>query len=1023
MKKKSTSVFHKKRTIVWAVSSGVLTAFLVTLTVLSNTGLYTVFSSLLGGKRAVYADGASAIYSADYDSKEDTLKASNKFNETIEEEGCVLLKNQDNTLPVYTKASTINPTSTMPKVSVFGKNSVDLAYGGTGSSGAMEGQLEDRVDLYAALKQAGYETNPSLKSFYESSNSGKKRTTSSDLDSGSTVVYSTAETPQNLYPQEVKDSYSLYSDLALVVITRQGGEGADMPRSMKGATGARDENDHFLQLDQNEIDLLDSVSNAGFKKIVVLFNIPSLMEVGFLTDPTCPGYHENIKAAIWMGYPGNTGTLGLARVLNGSTSPSGRTVDTWAKNFKENPTWNNFGEASEGMDTLRVNGKESKYHFVDYEENIYVGYKYYETRGYDEKASGNESWYANQVIYPFGYGLSYTSFQWDIVDVSSLEGKEIKPGETYDVKVRVTNIGTVPGKDVVELYGHAPYAYYGIEKPYVSLMDFEKTPLLYPSRDANDTDKPNSAIVTLTFDPYYLASYDDKDTNGNGFSGFELEDLNHETADSDYALFIAHNAHDYVKEVNFTLPQGGIRYAKDPLTGEDVVNRFTNNEDARYDSDYHIQATGSYLTRGDFKESFPTPVVSDGKDRREVSDTLISFMDQPVDTNFNRKTEEEVKFSQEKVLSYCEMAYNKGVYGFKDTQEDHSLPFTSYEDKRWDVLIASANEGELLNMINYGAFQSGAVNSIGKSLTNDTDGPSGFVNFMLKDGTYWGTCYYASQIVVSSTWNVDLAFDYGKMVGNEGIFGADGKGNAMPYSGWYAPGVNIHRSPFGGRNSEYCSEDSLLSGRIAAAQIRGCQSKGVYCFVKHFVANDQETHRSINGVSVWLSEQSLREIYLRPFEIVVKEGHSRAIMSSFNRIGGVWAGGDYRLLTDILRNEWGFRGTVISDFTSGDYMNARQMAYAGGDLNLNNQQKYAWNDYNGNSEEDKEVLKQCAKDVLYTVLNSNAMNGEVIGYKIPTWMVYLYVIDGVMSLLMAGWGFLAIYTAKKKIQSEEKLDQ
>ena len=273
---------------------------------------------------------------------------------------------------------------------------------------------------------------------------------------------------------------------------------------------------------------------------------------------------------------------------------------------------------------------------------------------------------------------------------------------------------------------------------------------------------------------------------------------------------------------------------------------------------------------------------------------------------------------------------------------------------------------------------------------------------------------------MASTWSPEVSENFGKMVGNEGIWGADGKGNSMPYSGWYAPGCNIHRSPFGGRNFEYMSEDAIFTGKMAAAQIRGCQSKGVYCFVKHFAVNDQETHRSINGVSVWLSEQALRETYLRAFEIIVKEGGTRAMMSSFNRIGGVWAGGDYRLLTNILREEWGFRGTVISDFTSGSYMNARQMAYAGGDLNLNNQSKYVWSDFNASDLNDVDVLRKCAKNVLYTVLNSNAMNGEIVGYKLPVWQVILIVVDCAIVAGFVVWGFFAI---RKSLKNEEQQNQ
>lgn len=999
------TIFAKKISRIWFIVTAVVLALLIVINVLASTTFYTVFASVLGGRRAKYAEESEAIYLPDYDSKEAVLAAAEKYNEKIAEEGFVLLKNKDNALPVYTPESQEHATAEKPKVSIFGKNSVNLAYGGSGSGG---GGGASAKTLYDSLHEAGYITNPELEKFYSDNNaSGKARPAKpegSNLDDGKTVTIPTYETPQSMYTDAVTQSYEQYSDVAIVVFTRMGGEGFDLPRTMEGSPDT-----HYLELDENEKALLKSVCSGPFKKVVVLLNVGTSMELGFLDAPE---YNDRIDACLWMGFPGNSGAMAVGRILNGNVNPSGRTVDTYAADFTLNPSWNNFGESQSGYDSLRVGGKDSGYYFVDYEEDIYVGYKYYETRGYDEKQSGNGGWYDQNVIYPFGYGLSYTQFQWEI-NADSLRGATIAADGKYEITVKVTNTGDVAGKDVVELYGHAPYYYFGIEKPYVTLLDFAKTPLIQPGK---------STEVTLTFDPYYLASYDYNDVNGNGFSGYELEAYD-SSADAPYCLYISANSHDFTNAIEFNVPAEGIKYAEDPTTGNDVENRYTSNEDARYDSDYHITSSGSqYLTRGDWSGTMPTAAVTDTKDEREVSDQLIAFLGEKHNTNFSDEdVETDVAFGEELVVSYRDMLYNEGVYAFGEDDEQKWLSFTDYDDGRWKYLLNAASSDELINMINYGAFQSGAIPSIGKPLTNDTDGPSGFVNFMLTDGTYWGTCYYASQIVVASSWSEEIAQGFGEMVGNEGIIGSDGHGNGMPYSGWYAPGVNIHRSPFGGRNFEYCSEDALLTGKMAAAQIRGCQSKGVYCFVKHFAVNDQETHRSSNGVSVWLNEQTLRETYLRAFEIVVKEGNTRAIMSSFNRIGGVWAGGDYRLLTEILRGEWGFNGTVITDFTSGAYMNARQMAYAGGDLNLNNQEKYIWSDFDENNVNDVAVLRRCAKNVLYTVLHSNAMNGEIIGYGMPVWQICMVAVDCVIVAGLAVWGFFAIKGAFKKrnVSTEE----
>lgn len=1007
MKNIFKTIFGKKGSRIWFIVTAVLLALLLVINIVANSVLYEVLASVFGGRRAAYASDSKFIYESDYDSKKETLEKANEFNETILEQGAVLLKNENGALPIYTpETSGANKASAKPRISVFGKNSVNLAYGGSGSGAS--GNSSSKT-LYDGLHLAGYDTNDELEKFYMGNASGKSRPAKpegSNLDDGKSITVPTYETPQSSYTGAVKDSYNNYSDAAIVVFTRMGGEGFDLPRTMEG-----DEGSHYLELDENEKDLLAAVcaESAPFKHVIVLLNIGTSMELGFLSDPA----YSKIDAVLWIGFPGDSGSMAIGRILNGNVNPSGRTVDIWAADFMKNPTWNNFGESNPGYDEFTVGGKGQEYYFVDYEESIYVGYKYYETRAFDEREA-NPEWYAENVIYPFGYGLSYTTFEWS-VDAGSLKNTTIDGKTKYEIKVTVKNTGDVVGMEVVELYGHAPYYYYGIEKPYVTLLDFAKTPLLYPEAQAS-VDKPNSTTVTLTFDPYYLASYDYYDLNGNNFAGYELDPVI-AGADSNYCLFVSQNSHTAKETIPFNVPATGIQYSRDPVTGTRVVNRYTDNEDARLNSDYHITASGSqYLTRGDWEGTMPQPAVSEDKDEREVSDQLISFLKSTPYTNFEQQeVAKPSSLSEDLIVNYRDMLYNKGIYGFGDNvaDEDKWQAFTSYDDGRWEYLLNATNASELLNMINYGAFQSGALQSIGKPLTNDTDGPAGFVNFMLNDGTYWGTAYYAAQINIASTWSEDVANEFGQMVGNEGIWGADGNGNGMPYSGWYAPGCNIHRSPFGGRNFEYMSEDAIFTGKMAAAQIRGCQSKGVYCFVKHFAVNDQETHRSINGVSAWLSEQALRETYLRAFEIIVKEGGTRAMMSSFNRIGSVWAGGDYRLLTNILREEWGFRGTVISDFTSGTYMNARQMAYAGGDLNLNNQSKYAWSDFDANNANDVDTLRKCAKNVLYTVLNSNAMNREIIGYNLPIWQIILIVADCAIVVGLGVWGFFAVRKALK----------
>ena len=320
--------------------------------------------------------------------------------------------------------------------------------------------------------------------------------------------------------------------------------------------------------------------------------------------------------------------------------------------------------------------------------------------------------------------------------------------------------------------------------------------------------------------------------------------------------------------------------------------------------------------------------------------------------------------------------------------------------------MLGCDEEERIARINNGAYHTLAMESVGLPATIHGDGPSGFTCFMSKEQVN-GTCQYVSEPVMASTWNINLMNELGEAIGEEGTIGD--KTTGQPYSSIYAPGVNIHRSPFGGRCSEYFSEDPFISGMMGAAEVQGIQSRGVLPTVKHFVANEQETHRSIGGDLSWLSEQALREIYLKPFEYTVKLGETRGIMTSFNRIGTRWTGGDYRLLTEILRNEWGFNGLVICDFnTIPQYMIPRMMFYAGGSLDLATQQSAMWTDCDSSDAGDAIVLMRAVKDVMYALVNSNAMNAEVIGYNPPIWQEYLHWINIGAFTLVGVWLVLAI---------------
>ncbi len=974
-------LLKSKGALVWSIVTVVVIAIVIVLNVLLLGVFAELFSTLGIGKPVPkYAEGIVSMYPAQMSqSKEEALELANAKNVELAEEGFVLLKNEGNALPLPENA----------RVSVFGKNSVNLAYGGSGSGGFVDVEYKT---IYDSLEAAGIAANPELRTFYQDdARSGPDRSENSDdLDTGGNVPITVGETPVANY-SSVSSSYaSDYRDAAIIVITRIGGEGFDLPRYQGESEGAVSADSHYLELDRNEIDMIDMVCSEGFDRVIVVFNIPSAMEASFVEE------NDDIDAAIMMGFPGGEGVMALGSILNGDVTPSGHLVDTWSANFKKDPTFVNFGTGPTPDYTDRMNfasDDEAEYYFVDYEEGIYVGYRYYETRyaTYDGpvaalESEGNEDfdtadeWYAANVVYPFGYGLSYTTFSYEIVDKPD-SAVTLAKGEPVPVTVNVTNTGeTYSGKAVVQLYCELPYVEGEIEKAAKVLVGFAKTELLGPGDDTE---------VTIEFDPYDAASYDVNGNNGNGC--FVLEA-------GDYALCVSTDVHTVVDTVECTAASD-IVFDEAAEEGAAVENRYTGREGVT-DSGAHLQTR---LSRNDWSGTWPAAPT--GEDLSGSAELLAEIRD-VTPNNPNDYSAEEYPYFEEDV-----------VYTLRDllpesTPDISPEPIVSLDDERWEDVLNACSPDDLIGLYNYGAYHTRGILNIGLPETLEGDGPGGFTCFMNRDD-FRGTCNYVSEPVMAATWNLELMREMGNMLGEEGAWGSPDTG--MPYSGIYAPGVNIHRSFFGGRCSEYFSEDPFMSGSMAAAEILGAQETGVACYVKHFAVNEQETHRSINGDMSWVDEGPLREIYLRPFEMAVKDGQTRAIMSSFNRIGTKWTGGDYRLLTEILREEWGFKGTVICDFnTVPEYANSRQMAYAGGDLNLATT-PVSWCDASNTS--DAVVLRQCTKNIMYTIINSNAMNGEIIGYGLSTLAIIVIVVDCVIGAGLVVWGVFAVRGALRKSKS------
>ena len=942
------ALFGNLRTRIWSIVTIVMVTLMIVVSVLTSTVLYDLACMALGAQRTV-GRGRGFYYEVSAESKTDAYARGNMLNEQICEEGFVLLKNKGNALPLSKGA----------KISVFGKNSAELVYGGTGSGG---GNFRNAPTLYDSLEAAGFSVNPALRAFYEDDGkSGSGRTANPKIENSGNEVLETGETPQASYTADVKASYSAFDDAAIIVFSRIGGEGFDLPRTMAG-----DPDKHYLQLDAKEQALIDAVTAAGFEKVIVLLNASTTMEVRELEE------NGNIDAILSVGGPGFSGINALGRLLVGEVSPSGRTVDTWAADFRQCPVWENFGNngiignSSEGISegaSYVMDGASTGYYYVDYEEGIYIGYRYWETRG----VTDGEAWYGRHVVYPFGYGLSYTNFSWEVLGAEELQNFNVTDANktnAVELRVKVKNTGNVAGKDVVELYCDPPAG--AIEKSSTVLCGFAKTGLLAPGQEE---------VVTLSFEPYYAASYDSADADGNGFDGYTLEA-------GEYALRLKSDSHTQkagTDTIAFSVGET-VTFKEDPHTGGAIESRFADADDQ----------LDSVLSRTDWEGTWPSRT-----DSRELSEELRAAL---ASTETNNPAE----------------SFEMPALGKETDMNAIDLRGLAYDDPAWDTFLDGLTFSELKDLFNRGAFKTHGIMRVNLPETVASDGPVGFVNFV-SEANVSGNVSYASEYVLGSTWSTELARAMGESVGEEGTYG-NGASIPTPYTGWYAPGMNLHRSPFGGRNFEYFSEDPYLTGFLAAAEIEGAQSKGVVPYMKHFALNEQETYREKNGVSTWATEQSIRELYLRPFEIAVKEADACGVMSSFNRIGAVWTGGDYRLLTEVLRGEWGFEGSVICDFNVNAYMSPKQMAYAGGDLNLTTM-RY-WMRPSETDAGDVSVLRRAAHNVLYSVVNSNAMNGidegTVLRLAPPVWQEVLFIVEGAVAVGLAVWGFFEIRSMLKK---------
>ena len=918
----------KKRAVL-AVSlnslGAILIAAFVTVGVICEPILTTYFG-IVGG-----TNNGGNEYST-YKTDEEITDARNSISNQIMSEGSVLLKNDNEALPIA-KSS---------KISIFGQHAHEILASGSGS-GSIGNPTKS---FYEVLTEKGLEVNKTLWDFYLN-NGGKSLGNGPALPGGNSVTdWSINECDISKYSDEIKSSYSSYNDAGIVVISRTGGEGGDIAMDMSSYGGEKEE--HYLELSKEEKDLLKHVKE-NFKKVIVLLNTNNPMELGFLNE-------LNIDACLYIGGVGMSGLDGVADIILGNKNPSGRLVDTYVFDNFSSPAVQNFGDFTY---------TNSPYHYVSYKEGIYVGYRYYETRYADKimnKGNPGSFDYSNEVVYPFGYGLSYTTFSHSDFKMNYDENSE-----EFKFSVTVKNTGEKAGKDVIELYYESPFNHDSskIEKSAIELGGFMKTPMLNPNEEKE---------VTIKIDKRDLASYD------------EFNKKTYLLEKGNYNFTVASNAHEAINNIlskdGYEVESKGDvitykqseekEYKNDSNTNKEITNLF---DDAKYEN-------MTFLSRKDWSK-----LDNLKDDKLSISDKFL---------------EQANKKGKEASLNPNINNNAEPIVNAKNNINLVDLVETDYDDPKWEKIVQEIKKSDLQKLFATLGYATMAIDYIGKPRGVDTDGPGGLQSFV-GGASALKAFGYPTETILASTWNKELAKEFGKMVGEDALHGG--------VSGWYAPAMNTHRTPFGGRNFEYYSEDGILAGEIGTNVVLGAQEKGLYTFIKHFALNEQDTNRG-PSLHTWASEQTMREIYFKPFEMCVKEGKSLALMTSLNCIGVTANVGNYNLITKLLKEEWGFKGMVITDYLAYDADLMMQSLFAGGDIMLS-----TYGLFSDKSNATINELQRAAKNVLYAISRSNAMyslkNGGSVKSGIP---VYLIAEISVISVIAVTYDSFLL---KKYIKSKK----
>ena len=874
-------------------------------------------------------DENANYFKSDFKTDEEMYKKGDEICYQVEAEGAALLLNKDNALPLSEGA----------KVSTMSSSSVNLVYGGTGS-GNVDASKAD--DLKTALEKSGLKVNPTLWDFYKT---GAGAAYDRSASAGESAVLagqaSIAEVPMDVYTEDVKNSIAEYGDAVIITFSRVGGEGYDLQFTEYNYLALSDEEKAMLKYAS------DLKAEGKIKKIVVLINTSNALQVDFLNDDA-----YSVDACLWIGGVGIKGTNAVTDILAGKVNPSGSLVDTYCYDNYSSPAMQNFvPTVYEGYD---ANSEENPIPsnartYMIYQEGIYVGYKYYETHYEDfVMGTGNagDYKYGDKVAFPFGFGLSYTQF-----DYSDMAVKYNDKTDQFEISVKVTNVGDVAGKETVQIYSQSPYTEYDkenkVEKPSVALCGFAKTAVIKSGE---------SETVTVCVDKRDLASYD-----AYGAKTYILDA-------GDYYLTVATDAHNAVNNI---LAAKGYTVAStegkmDADGNAELAHKWT--QDAFDDKTYSKSLNGTEITN---------QLSSADLNLYEGNDDKITYLSRSDwQATWPSKEIYKIALTEQMIKELQDVQYSAENYDKVDMptlDADNGLKLydmlgKDYDDPAWDKLLDQLTFDEMVSLIGDSFHWRMPAESVNAPGSRDENGPQGLTAAIFGAGLGdIEPTAFTSEDVMAATFNVELMTEVGNIIGNNCL--------AADVACLYGPGSNTHRTPYGGRNFEYYSEDGFLAGEIGGAEIKAIQDKGVDVVIKHFALNDCEQERL--GQAAWIGEQAAREIYLKAFQKPLEESDANGVMTAYTRWGTRWSGSYKNLMTGIMRNEWGNNGMSITDNVLVNYCNGVDALLAGGVTTFDAMLPFIVNQL-PKYEDDAVIvtaMREACHHNLYALVNSSAMNG------------------------------------------------